>query len=66
VKDDVPIDSDALLVTDFMNFKIKLTQSFSCAHRNKVCIYVFIGVSAHMRINICVYTIFLEKFARVD
>jgi hypothetical protein len=39
---DVPVDSDALLVTDFMNFKIKLAQSFEGAHRGKmyVCVYV--------------------------
>jgi hypothetical protein len=61
VKDDVSIDSDALLLTDFMNFKIKLTQSFRCAHRSKVCMCVFIGVSTHICINICVYTVFLEK-----
>jgi hypothetical protein len=30
---DVPVDSDALLVTDFMNLKIKLTQSFRDTHR---------------------------------
>jgi hypothetical protein len=33
VGDDVPIDSEMLLVTDFMNLKIKSTQSFECAHR---------------------------------
>jgi hypothetical protein len=30
---DVHIDSEALLVTDFVNLKIKLTQSFVRAHR---------------------------------
>jgi hypothetical protein len=32
VEDDVPIDSDAFLVTDFMNLKIKPTQSFRCVY----------------------------------
>jgi hypothetical protein len=42
---DVPIDSEALLVTDFMNLKIKPAQSFRCAHRGRVCVHVFIWVS---------------------
>jgi hypothetical protein len=46
VGDDVPVDSDALLVTDFMNFKIKPTQSFKGAHRDRMYIHIFIGVSA--------------------
>jgi hypothetical protein len=33
VRDDVPIDSEMSLITDFMNLKIKSTQSFGCAHR---------------------------------
>jgi hypothetical protein len=40
--DDVPVDSDTLLVTDFVNLKIKLTQCFVGAHRNRVCVRVFI------------------------
>jgi hypothetical protein len=39
---DVSIDSDALLVTDFVNLKIKSTQSFRCAHRGRMCVSVFI------------------------
>jgi hypothetical protein len=42
------IDSEALLVTDFVNLKIKSAQFFGCAHRDRVCVRVFIGVSAHM------------------
>jgi hypothetical protein len=40
---DVPIDSETLLMTNFVNFKIKSTQSFECAHRDSVCVHVFIG-----------------------
>jgi hypothetical protein len=58
---DVPVDSDALLMTDFMNFKIKLAQFFGCAHSNKVCVRIFIGVSAHTYINICICIMFLKK-----
>jgi hypothetical protein len=32
VRDDVLVDSETLSVTDFINFKIKLTQSFRDAH----------------------------------
>jgi hypothetical protein len=58
---DVPVDSETLLLTDFMNLKIKPTQSFRVAHMGKVCVYVFIRVSAHTYINICVCTVFLKK-----
>jgi hypothetical protein len=34
---DVPVDSDALLVTDFVNLKIKPTQSFEVAHKDMMC-----------------------------
>jgi hypothetical protein len=58
---DVPIDSDALLVTDFVNLKIKPAQSFEDAHRGRVCVRVFIGVSARTCMSICVCTVFLKK-----
>jgi hypothetical protein len=44
---DVPVDSNAFLVTDFINLKIKSAQSFRVAHMCKVCVYIFIGVSTH-------------------
>jgi hypothetical protein len=48
-------------MTDFMNLKIKSAQFFRGTHRDKVCTYVFIRVSAYMCINICIYTVFLKK-----
>jgi hypothetical protein len=39
---DVLIDSLTLLVTDFVNFKIKLAQYFRCTDRGRMCMYVFI------------------------
>jgi hypothetical protein len=53
VRDDVHVDSDVLLVTDFVNLKIKSTQYFRGAYRDRVYIHVFI------EINIRVY--FLKK-----
>jgi hypothetical protein len=58
---DVPIDSETLLVINFVNLKIKPVQSFGCAHKGMVCVRVFIEVSAHMCMSICVYTVFLKN-----
>jgi hypothetical protein len=58
---DVPVDSEALLMTDFVNLKIKPSQSFGGAHRGRVCMCVFIGVSAHTCMSIYVCTVFLKK-----
>jgi hypothetical protein len=62
---DVSVNSKSLLVTDFMNLKIKLTQSFRCAHMNRVCVRMFIGVSAHTYMSICVCTVFLKKLPNI-
>jgi hypothetical protein len=61
VEGNVPVDSDALLVTDFVNLKIEPAQSFGGAHRDRLCVRVFIVVSAHTCINICVCIVFLKK-----
>jgi hypothetical protein len=37
---DATVDSEVLLVTDFVNLKIKPAQSFRGAHRDKVCVRV--------------------------
>jgi hypothetical protein len=58
---DVPVDSETLLVIDFVNLKIKLAQSFEGAHRDRVCVHVFIGVSARTCMSIYIYTVFLKK-----
>jgi hypothetical protein len=55
VKDDVPVDSETFLVTDFVNLKIKSAQFFRGVHKNKVYISIFI------KMNICIFTRFLEK-----
>jgi hypothetical protein len=60
VRDDVSIDSKTLLVTDFMNLKIKSVQSFKCTHRDNMYVRVFIGlILIYIYINI--YTVFLKK-----
>jgi hypothetical protein len=56
---DVSINSEAFLVTDFVNLKIKPTQSFRRAHRNRV--YVRVLVSDRICMSIYVYSVFLKK-----
>jgi hypothetical protein len=50
VRDDAPVDSEIFFVTDFVNLKIKSTQSFECVYVDRVCVRVFIGVSTHIYI----------------
>jgi hypothetical protein len=42
---DIFIDNEMFLVIDFINFKIKPTQSFGCDHTDRICMRVFIVVS---------------------
>jgi hypothetical protein len=65
VEDDVPIDSKVFLVTDFVNLKIKPTQSFGCANRSRMCVRVFIGVNTCTCMSIYVYIVFLKKESSV-
>jgi hypothetical protein len=58
---DVSVDSQTFLVTDFVNLKIKSAQFFRGAHRGRVCMCVFIVVSVHTCMSICVCTVFLKK-----
>jgi hypothetical protein len=58
---DVPIDSDALLVANFVNLKIKPSQYFGGAHKGRIRVCVFIWVSAHTCMSICVCTVCLKK-----
>jgi hypothetical protein len=61
VEGEVPVDSETLLVIDFVNLKIKPAQSFEGTHRGMMCIRVLIGVNAHTYMSICVCTVFLKK-----
>jgi hypothetical protein len=53
---DVHVDNKTLLVTDFVNLKIKLTQSFRGAHRDNIYVRVFIKVSPRTCINILCFS----------
>jgi hypothetical protein len=52
VGDDVFVDSETLLVIDFINLKIKPTQSFKDVYKDRVYIHVFIRVSDHVYMSI--------------
>jgi hypothetical protein len=47
VGDDVSVDSKTFLIINFINLKIKSTQSFKCTYKYKIYIYthIFIEVS---------------------
>jgi hypothetical protein len=61
--DDVPVNNETLLLIEFVNLKIKSTQSFECVHKNRVCTRMFIGVSTRtcMSMSIYVCTVFLKN-----
>jgi hypothetical protein len=60
VGDDVFVNNETLLVTDFVNLKIKSAQSFEGAHRGRVyvCVHRCIACSC---MSIYIYTVFLKK-----
>jgi hypothetical protein len=66
VGSDVPVDSETLLMTDFVNLKIKPTQSFGGAHRSTICVRVFIGVIAHTCMSIYACAVFLKKTRAIN
>jgi hypothetical protein len=61
VRGDIPIDNKTLLMTDFMNLKIKLAQSFRDDHMSRIYMCVFIEISTHIYMSIYIYTVFLYK-----
>jgi hypothetical protein len=60
VTGDVLIDNETLLVTNFVNFKIKPVQSFGCAHRNSVHTCIHRGECLYLYDYLRLYC-FLEK-----
>jgi hypothetical protein len=42
VGDNISVDSEVLLLINFVNLKIKLTQSFKDAYRDRIYVHVFI------------------------
>jgi hypothetical protein len=52
-------------MTDFVNLKIKPTQSFGGVYRGSVRVHIFIEVSARTCMSIYVCTVFLKKISNV-
>jgi hypothetical protein len=61
LEDDISVDSETFLMTDFVNLNIKSTQSFGGVHRDRMYVYIFIGMSVHTYMSIYIYTVFLTK-----
>jgi hypothetical protein len=57
VEGNVPVDSDALLVTDFVNLKIEPAQSFGGAHRDRLCVCVHSGECSYVYKYLCLYCV---------
>jgi hypothetical protein len=57
--DNIPIDSEVSMVTSSISRSSSPTKSFEGTHRDRVCMYVFIWISACMCMY--VYTMFLKK-----
>jgi hypothetical protein len=43
-----PINNETLLMIDFVNLKIKSTQSFKCSHKNRVWVNTHIYIYKYM------------------
>jgi hypothetical protein len=61
VRDDVTVDNDALLVTDFVNLKIKSTQFFKYAHMSRICVCVHMTECSYEHGYLCFCTVFVKK-----
>jgi hypothetical protein len=66
VEDDISIDSDTLLVTDFVNLRIKLAHSFKCAHKGKVRACVHMSECSDVYENLCLYCISHKKMFEIE
>jgi hypothetical protein len=60
---DVSIDNETFLMTDFVNLKIKPTQSFGGVHRDRM--HVHILMSARTCMSIYVYSVSKKRNACV-
>jgi hypothetical protein len=61
---DIPIDSETLLMTDFMNLKIKSVQSFGGAHRDRVYVCVYRSQCSYIYEYLRLYCIYKKIIKR--
>jgi hypothetical protein len=57
VGSDVSADSEALLVIDFVNLKIKSAQSFEGAHKDRIYVCVHTSEYSYVYDDLCLYCI---------
>jgi hypothetical protein len=62
---DVPVDSDALLVIDFVNLKIKPAQYFGGAHRDRVCVRVHRGECSYVYEYLHLYCVSKKRYISI-
>jgi hypothetical protein len=58
---DVFINSKILLVIEFLNLKIRSSQSFKSVHKSGVCACVYKNKYSYVYKNICLYCIFQKR-----
>jgi hypothetical protein len=63
---DVSVDSETLLVIDFVNLKIKPTQSFRGAHKGRMCVRACVhrGECSYIYEYLCLYHVSKKKNTR--
>jgi hypothetical protein len=61
-EDDISINSETLLMTDFVNLKIKSTQSFKNAHKGRVYVCVYRDECSYLYEYLHLYCISKKKF----
>jgi hypothetical protein len=65
VGDDVHINNKALLVTDFVNLKIKLAQSFKCDSRSRIRVCVHRGECSYVYEYLSLYYVLKKRVLQV-
>jgi hypothetical protein len=58
---DVPVDSEAPVVTSSISRFDPPAQSFEGAHRDRMCVCVHRGECMRVYVSACVCTVFLKK-----
>jgi hypothetical protein len=61
VRSDFSVNSEMLLVTDFVNLKIKPTQSFKDAYMDRIYVRVHIGECSYVYEYLRFYCVSLKK-----
>jgi hypothetical protein len=58
MEDDISVDSKVFFDDRLYESQDKSTQFFKVVHKDMICVHVFIRMSDHTYMNICVYNVF--------